>query len=338
MEARNKDLPRKARHFILTDERKKNDFGETLYRIQAVGDSFHAKHGELGGWIHSEDAIKGKSAWVAKDGEVSSGSVISGKSLVTDEAKVLFGSKVRSNGVVDGNATIDGSFVFNEARVGDGAIIRNGAVVKDHAVVDGVSVVSHTVIGNHTHLTGGTIYSNKPPLSMPEGSREISGNRDYSFGEDIIAEMIAIERGKIPTNEEVERHYKLTKNTLISEEGTLLYQIKLTKPLKLTVDLGSDYVAKKTLPVGTLGGYVSSLDILGSDEKGENGAFVEEGVQCTYPVPEGTYINCGNITIHTANDLKASILLTENKEKRDAKDTLKKDVKNSAKKSARLKN
>ena len=96
------------KHFKLTDKFIVNDEGVKLFQIECTRDIKHAKIGDLGGWIESEENLA-SNAWV------------SGNAWVYGDARVSGNAWVYSNARVSGNA-----WVYGDARVSGNAWVYGG--------------------------------------------------------------------------------------------------------------------------------------------------------------------------------------------------------------------
>ena len=80
--------------YILTDE-KKEVFGTTLYRIQAIRSFGDVKEGEKGGWVEKEENL-------AHDGNC----WVSGNALIFENARVFGNASICENASIFGNASL----------------------------------------------------------------------------------------------------------------------------------------------------------------------------------------------------------------------------------------
>ena len=99
--------------------------GHTLHRIEATRRSQWAKAGQKGGFVESEDNLKGE-AWVTDDAKVWGKARVAGRALVGINAQVCDSATVDDDAFVGGNAIICGN-----ARVYAGAWVRGNARVSD---------------------------------------------------------------------------------------------------------------------------------------------------------------------------------------------------------------
>ena len=70
------------KYFKLTEETIEWQ-GHTLHRIEATRDSYWAKAGDLGGFVESEDSLRGD-AWVADNSKVWGSAYLLDRSLARD--------------------------------------------------------------------------------------------------------------------------------------------------------------------------------------------------------------------------------------------------------------
>lgn len=103
------------KHFRMTEETIQWQ-GHTLHRIEATRDSRYAKAGQRGGFVESEDNLRGE-AWVA------------------DEAKVWgFETCLYDESMAMGNACVYGkASMWGRARISGGARLYGGASMRDNA-------------------------------------------------------------------------------------------------------------------------------------------------------------------------------------------------------------
>ena len=131
------------KHFKLTEGTIVNEAGVTLHRIMATRDSRHAKAGQLGGFVESEDNLGGE-AWVDNNAEV------------WGEAFVYCYAYVSGNARVYGRAQVyDYAWVGEDARVYDNARIYDSAYVGGHAEVHGqTEVEGMAAVKDEAEVTG----------------------------------------------------------------------------------------------------------------------------------------------------------------------------------------
>ena len=131
------------KHFKLTEGTIVNEAGVTLHRIMATRDSRHAKAGQLGGFVESEDNLGGE-AWVDNNAEV------------WGEAFVYCYAYVSGNARVYGRAQVyDYAWVGEDARVYDNARIYDSAYVGGHAEVHGQTEVDGmAAVKDEAEVTG----------------------------------------------------------------------------------------------------------------------------------------------------------------------------------------
>ena len=121
------------KHFKLTEETIQWQ-GHTLHRIQATRNSYWAKAGELGGFVESEDNLRGE-AWVADESKVWGGACLLDRSLTRDNAQVFDKCTLMEMVRVEGNSRIHSY----ETVVRGAANIYSGVIEdsKDYIVFQG---------------------------------------------------------------------------------------------------------------------------------------------------------------------------------------------------------
>lgn len=306
------------RHFeILKEQSKVNAMGVTLYRIQATIDSYHAKKGEIGGWVESYDNIVGNNAWVANNAEVCLGATVRGKSIVQDDAKAIKGAKVGGWSSLENNALLIGSAMFGRSIVGGNAIISNGATVFFNAYVGGQAKIRGANIGGSAHIAGTTIIdrgfisilTDKPIMKTKEISLSKMFPKSYDKPSFIKKEeelhQVKIEKAVSP---EDRNHFELTNNYIVTSDNEILYQIRATKEIPVNNTFGR--VSK-----GDLGGYVASKDNLIND------AWVGKNISLSGDIQlNGGYLDtAAKFEIMNMDDIKVAEQLTRNKVAQDMK-------------------
>lgn len=300
------------RHFkVLRDQSKLNNEGVILYRIQATRDSLHAKEGELGGWIEDESNLIGNSAWIANEAQVYGGSIVKGKALVKDNARITFGSRVSGRAIVSERAIIRNATVFEKGQVRGNALLdANGGVIGD-AILEGNALVKKALITGKS-VVGGDVQIDKPLIINVDNKIVKNGHIVYG---DVFAntkskpsiftpyEIEMIEKQK--HKEKDDKHFELTSNIVVTNEGEMLHQIRATKDLVFP---------HETISKGELGGYVTSLKSL------DNDAWIGKETHLS----NGTVFDDGLITaeydIKDSSDIIVAKTITKNQQARKVKE------------------
>ena len=94
------------KHFKLTEETIEWQ-GHTLHRIQATRNSYWADDGELGGFVESEDNLRGES-WVADEAKVWGSAYLLNRALASDNAQVFDKCIIMDMSQVAGDSRIHG--------------------------------------------------------------------------------------------------------------------------------------------------------------------------------------------------------------------------------------
>ena len=110
------------KHFKLTEETIEWQ-GHTLHRIQATRDSYRAKAGELGGFVESEDNLRGE-AWVADEAKVWGGAYLLDRSLACNNSQVFDKCILMDMSQVAGDSRIHGygTVVHSVAKIYSGVV------------------------------------------------------------------------------------------------------------------------------------------------------------------------------------------------------------------------
>ena len=110
------------KHFKLTEETIQWQ-GRTLHRIEATRDSYWAKAGQKGGFVESEDSLRGES-WVADNAKVWGSAYLLDRSLARDNAQVFDKCTLMDTVTVAGNSRIYGygTVVHNMANIYNGVV------------------------------------------------------------------------------------------------------------------------------------------------------------------------------------------------------------------------
>ncbi|NCU39127.1 polymer-forming cytoskeletal protein [Candidatus Saccharibacteria bacterium] len=119
--------------FKLTTESMVNNFGVTLYRIEALVDikARGVKKGDKGGWVESERLSNG-------DARVSGNAWVYGDAWVYGNAQVSGNAQVYGNAWVYGDAQVSGdAWVYGDAQVYGNAQVSGDAWVSGDAQVYG---------------------------------------------------------------------------------------------------------------------------------------------------------------------------------------------------------
>ena len=121
------------KHFKLTEETIEWQ-GHTLHRIEATIDSCWAKAGELGGFVESEDNLRGE-AWVDDEAKVWGSAYLLDRALARDNAQVFDKCTLMDMVRVEGNSRIygRGTVVHGVANIYSG-VVRNS---NDYIVYQG---------------------------------------------------------------------------------------------------------------------------------------------------------------------------------------------------------
>ena len=89
--------------------------------------------GSLGGFIQ-------RTAWVAKEIFVETGSEICDKAIIRGRVQVLNGSRIRENVILEGSAVIQDSHIYGYAKVNGRAVIQD-SVICQGSIIDGIKVI-----------------------------------------------------------------------------------------------------------------------------------------------------------------------------------------------------
>ena len=110
------------KHFKLTEETIQWQ-GHILHRIEATRDSYWAKAGQKGGFVESEDSLRGES-WVADNAKVWGSAYLLDRSLARDNAQVFDKCTLMDTVTVAGNSRIYGygTVVHNMANIYNGVV------------------------------------------------------------------------------------------------------------------------------------------------------------------------------------------------------------------------
>lgn len=159
---------RKLYHIRDLDELLKHEHrcgARTLYRIRALVDypNGHAKKGDIGGYIESEDNLSDW-AWVADDAKVFDSAQVYDNAYVYHHATVSDSARVFGNAEVFGNAHVfNKAKVFNTAKVcgyarvyGFATVFENASVLEDTFVADYAKIFGNATISGDgfTRITG----------------------------------------------------------------------------------------------------------------------------------------------------------------------------------------
>jgi len=137
------------KHFKLTEETRVNEAGVTLHRIEATRDSLHAKAGQLGGFVESEDNLGGE-AWVDNNAEVWGEAFVYCYAYVSGNARVYGRAQVYDYAWVGADAR-----VYDNARIHEKAYVGGQAEVHEEADVYGIAKVKgEAEVTGHARVFG----------------------------------------------------------------------------------------------------------------------------------------------------------------------------------------
>ena len=137
------------KHFKLTEETIVNEAGVTLHRIMATRDSRHAKAGQLGGFVESEDNLGGE-AWVDNNAEVWGEAFVYCYAYVSGNARVYGRAQVYDYAWVGEDAR-----VYDNARIYDSAYVGGQGKVHGQTEVEGMAAVTDEAeVTGHARVVG----------------------------------------------------------------------------------------------------------------------------------------------------------------------------------------
>lgn len=166
---------KKIRKYMFTGDTLQ-DGSIMLHRIRALIDipSQGVRHGDIGGWIESEENLPHDcDAWVFDYAQVRGNAKMlnrsraSGTARVSKNARMLFNACAQENARICGNACLYGNAVargnaalYDDARVGGNTCVCGNASVGGNAAVTGNAVVSgNAVIAGDAVVCGDTVVS-----------------------------------------------------------------------------------------------------------------------------------------------------------------------------------
>lgn len=127
--------------FKLTEESKVNEFGKTLYRIEAIGHFNDIETGDKGGWVESSANISGR-GWVAGDAEVMDNAIVSDRAIVSGNAKIYENAIISQKAKISGNAQVYGNVnICGVAKIYENALIYGDVIINERAKVHGNGTV-----------------------------------------------------------------------------------------------------------------------------------------------------------------------------------------------------
>ena len=143
------------RYFKLTEETIVNEAGVTLHRIMATRDSLHAKAGQLGGFVESEDNLGGE-AWVDDNAEVWGEAFVYCYAYVSGNARVCGNARVYGKAQIYGHACVGvDARVYDNANVHEKAYVGGQAEVHGQAEVEGIAKVKDEAeVTGHARVLG----------------------------------------------------------------------------------------------------------------------------------------------------------------------------------------
>ena len=143
------------KHFKLTEETIVNEAGVTLHRIMATRDSLHAKAGQLGGFVESEDNLGGE-AWVDDNAEVWGEAFVYCYAYVSGNARVCGNARVYGKAQIYGHACVGvDARVYDNANVHEKAYVGGQAEVHGQAEVEGIAKVKDEAeVTGHARVLG----------------------------------------------------------------------------------------------------------------------------------------------------------------------------------------
>lgn len=177
------------KHFRMTEETIQWQ-GHTLHRIEATRDSCWARAGDLGGFVESEDNLKGE-AWVTDDAKVWGDACLWDIARVRDKAQVFERCTLMDRVEVGGDSRIHdrGTVVHGVANIYSGVIESSDDYIVYQGLHEGGPLTAYRGTNDMPSVTlGGSWHSLPNFIRWAERRYENAPNRLEEVR--LIAELI----------------------------------------------------------------------------------------------------------------------------------------------------
>lgn len=149
-------------------EKTKNDYGNTLYRIQATKNFSNVKAGDLGGWVESESNLSQEGdCWISGNACVCENARVYENALVYGDVQVCGNTKVHGNSQVYGNSWIyenarvcGNAKVYGDTRIYGEVWIYGKAKVYGKAIVcENANICKNAEVSGNAKISGNAVIS-----------------------------------------------------------------------------------------------------------------------------------------------------------------------------------